>query len=467
MRIYEILVVAFDVPILLFGIARRPWPVWMNGCVVLALVAFLVHVMFEGARWQMIPAYLVCSGLGVYCLTDLSHRNHLNLIASLGAMTLLLSSALLATVLPVFSLPAPNGPYAIGTVTRRWTRDAVEASGQYSQRTLTVQFWYPTDVRTGQRSLYRTDDAEGLKSHLRLVETHSFVGVPVSAKEFPIVLYSPGWQGHLTQNTVQFEMLASHGYVVISVMHPPDSHVPIGFDPSLDANLLEYSVEVRRRADDIVFLTDEIQKLNKGDPEGSLSGHLDMSRLGIMGFSFGGAVATETCWLDQRFRAGINMDGMLFGEAADAGVQQPFFFMSDDTPAPSEAAMQSKDSRMQTYLRALDTDGKRIEKSLARHGGYYFTIRGQGHSNFSDQPLYSPFRRITGAGSVDEKRSSRILNEYILAFFEQYLKGSPQPLLSRQPSDYLDVVFRHEPAPSSVSDENSFGDLSRLSRLRP
>jgi predicted dienelactone hydrolase len=467
MRIYEILAVVLDIPILVFGVAHRSWPVWMNGSVVLALVAFLVHVVFEGARWQMIPAYLVCGGLGIYCLTDLSQRNHLNLAASLGAMTLLSSSVVLATVLPVFSLPAPNGPNAIGTVTRRWTREAVEASGQHSQRTLTVQFWYPTEVRTGERSLYRTDDAEGLKSHLRLVETHSFLGVPVSAKKFPIILYSPGWQGHLTQNTVQFEMLASNGYVVISVMHPPDSHVPISFDPSLDANLQEYSVEVRRRADDVIFLVNELEKVNRNDPAGLFVGHLDTSRIGIMGFSFGGAVATETCWLDQRFRAGINMDGMLFGEAADAGVQQPFFFMSDDTPAPSEAAMQSKDSRMQTYLRALDTDGKRIEKSLAQHGGYYFTMRGQAHSNFSDEPLFSPLRRITGAGSSDAKRSSRILNEYILAFFEQHLNGSPQPLLSRQPSDYPEVVFRHEPAPSSVSEGNGFGNLSRLSRLRP
>jgi dienelactone hydrolase len=467
MRIFEILIVILDIPILVFGVAHRPWPVWMNVSAVLALVSLLVHVVLEGARWQMVPAYLVCGGLGLYCLTDLTNRNHLNLAASIVAMTLLSSSAVLATVLPVFSLPTPDGPHAIGTITRRWTRNAVDASGQSSSRILTVQVWYPTEVRTGKRSLYRTEDAVGLKSHLRLVETHSIVGVPFAAKEFPVVLYSPGWVGHLTQNTVQFEMLASHGYVVLSVMHPPDNNLPVSFDPSLDANLREYSVEVRRRADDIVFLTNEIQKLNKDDPEGLLSGHLDMSRLGIMGFSFGGAVAAETCWLDARFKAGINMDGMLFGEAADAGVQQPFFFMSDDTPAPSAAATQSADSRMQTYLRALDTDGKRIENSLAHHGGYYFSIRGQGHSNFSDQPLYSPLRRITEAGSVDAKRSSRILNEYILAFFEQQLNGSPQPLLTRQPSDYPDVVFRHEPAPSPISEENGFGDLSPLSRLRP
>ncbi len=467
MRILEILIVLFDIPILVFGIANRHWPVWMNGSLVLALAAFLVHAVLEGVRWQMIPAYLVCGGLGIYCLTDLSNRNHLNLAASILAMTLLSSSAVLAIMLPVFSLPAPDGSYAIGTVTRRWTRNAVEASGQPSSRILTVQFWYPTEVRKGKRSLYRTEDAEGLKSHLWLVETHSLVGVPISAKKFPVVLYSPGWQGHLTQNTVQLEMLASHGYVVLSIMHPPDNHVPVTFDPSLDANLREYSVEVRRRADDVVFLANEIQKLNRNDRESLFTGHLDMSRLGIMGFSFGGAVAAETCWLDVRFKAGINMDGMLFGEAADAGVQQPFFFMSDDTPAPSEAATRSADSRMQTYLRALDTDAKRIENSLAHHGGYYFTIRGQGHSNFSDQPLYSPFRRITGAGSVDAKRSSRILNEYILAFFEQYLNGRPQSFLSRQPSDYPEVVFRHEPAPSSASEEQGSGSLSPLLRLHP
>jgi len=68
---------------------------------------------------------------------------------------------------------------------------------------------------------------------------------------------------------------------------------------------------------------------------------------------------------------------------------------------------------------------------------------------------------------VDAKRSSRILNEYILAFFEQYLNGRPQSFLSRQPSDYPEVVFRHEPAPSSASEEQGSGSLSPLSRLRP
>jgi len=52
---------------------------------------------------------------------------------------------------------------------------------------------------------------------------------------------------------------------------------------------------------------------------------------------------------------------------------------------------------MQTYLRALDTDAKRIENSLAHHGGYYFTIRGQGHSN-------SPISRCTPPFGVSQEQ---------------------------------------------------------------
>jgi len=129
----------------------------------------LVHAVLEGVRWQMIPAYLVCGGLGIYCLTDLKQSQSSESGGEHSGDDLAVEFSCTgdhaSRVLP----PSTRRVLRDSTVTRRWTRNAVEASGQPSSRILTVQFWYPTEVRKGKRSLYRTEDAEGLKSHLRLV----------------------------------------------------------------------------------------------------------------------------------------------------------------------------------------------------------------------------------------------------------------------------------------------------------
>jgi hypothetical protein len=162
-------------------------------------------------------------------------------------------------------------------------------------------------------------------------------------------------------------------------------------------------------------------------------------------------VATEACWLDDRLKAGINMDGMLFGEAADAGVAQPFFFMSCDGPLPSEADLQCPDPRKRLHMQMLDLDFRRIRLSLARYGGYYLTIRGSAHSNYSDRPLYSPLRTFTDAGSVSVKRAFEIINDYTLAFFEKYLNGKQQDLLAEQSSRYPEADFERHAVSRPVS----------------
>lgn len=451
MRRGEILMVMADLAAFLVFIYR---PVWAGRFAVIVLGVLITHIFTEKSHWQMIPAYLASLaivGCGFFGIA------RAYLVTSAGfflAAVMLFASVLLAIVLPVFSLPQPSGPYSIGTVTRVWTRTHSHRDpNELVSRRLRVQFWYPAQTGNGKRSPYRTEVRQGLKSHLRLVRTHSLMNARFlpGTKKLPIVLYSPGWKGHLTQNSVQFEMLSSHGFVVVSVEHPPAEALPADFDPSLEENLREYPFEARLRADDLSFLIDQIQDLNRNDPEGIFTAHLDTSRVGIFGYSFGGAVAAETCWLDQRLKAGINMDGMMFGAAADAGVMQPFFFMSCDGPLPTQEDLQCPDPRRRLHMQSLDLDITRIRRSLATYGGYYLNIRGSAHSNYSDRPLYSPLRKLTDAGAIDVKKVFEIINDYTLAFFEQYLNEHRQDLLKRDARAYPEAEFEFHPIPSSVS----------------
>jgi dienelactone hydrolase len=450
MRIGEILMVVANLAALA---ALNYQHSWLGGAAALVLLVLLIHLFVEKSRWQMIPAYAVSFAIVVCGFAGVTNTNGVNIIVSLLAAAALLASAALGIVLPVFSLPLSSGRYPIGTVTRIWTRPHSQIeSGESALRRLTVQIWYPTPTTTGKRSEYRTERAQGFKSHLRLVRTNSFVNAPIlPIEKQPVVLFSPGWKGHLTQNSIQFEMLASHGFVVVSVEHPPAEKLPADFDPSLQENLDEYPFEARLRAEDMSFAIDQLENISLDDPEDLFTGRLDTSRLGMFGYSFGGAVAAEACWLDDRLKAGINMDGMLFGEAADAGVPKPFFFMSCDGPLPSADDLQCPDPRKRLHMQMLDLDIRRIRQSLARYGGYYLTLRKSAHSNYSDRPLYSPLRSLTDAGSIDVNTAFEIINRYTFAFFDQYLNGNHHDLLEQRSGSYPEADFVYHSVSTAVS----------------
>jgi hypothetical protein len=354
MRMGEIPMVVADLAALSIFVSR---PLWFAGAATIVLLTVLIHLFVEKSRWQMMPAYVASFGIVVCGYAGITIAHRISVVASLFAVAMLLASVLLGIVVPVFSLPQPSGRYPIGTVTRAWVPTDRDSGGS-AARKLTVQFWYPARVANGKRSPYRTEHASLVKSHLRLARTHSIVSAPLlsGVQKFPIVLFSPGWKGHLTQNSVQFEMLASHGFMVVSIEHPPAEKLPVDFDPSLPENLKEYPLEARLRAEDVAYVIDQLEDINRMDTENLFTARLDLSRVGMFGYSFGGAVATEACWLDDRLKAGINMDGMQFGEGADTGVPKPFFFMSCDGYPPSEADLQCSDPRKRLHMQMLDLE---------------------------------------------------------------------------------------------------------------
>ena len=168
-------------------------------------------------------------------------------------------------------------------------------------------------------------------------------------------------------------------------------------------------------------------------------------RIGIFGASFGGAVAGEVVQRDplKRFRAAINFDGWMFGEVAARTVEAPFL-MFNSTRGVSQPDWATSTDPARRILELYDRrDRVTIKRQLAkRQDAIDLTIIGSGHSDFSDD-LYSP-RRWTQWRPWREKivavdRMSAIIDAYVLAFFEQHLKGVQQPLLQRPQSPYAEV----------------------------
>lgn len=146
-------------------------------------------------------------------------------------------------LIPVFRLPPPTGPYAVGVRDFELTdhnRLGVMEAGATQPRRLPVRVWYPARQPGSRTAPYATDRelsvtfagiARSLNlpafvfSHLRLVETHSYRDAELLAGDTPlkVVYFSHGYSSYLAQNTALMETLASHGYLVFAVAHPYDA----------------------------------------------------------------------------------------------------------------------------------------------------------------------------------------------------------------------------------------------------
>lgn len=379
-------------------------------------------------------------------------------------------------------LPQPTGPYQIGTAYFDLideTRPEAFTDDPKDRRELLVRCWYPAQPVTGakpepfwgkntkeigQRLAEYLHLPKNAFDDLALVPSHAYTDAPLSRAKssYPIVVFSHGYiPGFHSQNTVQMEELASHGYIVFSIGHtyetivnifPDGRTVPFsqtrlvafgqelkntsalntqymqaaGMDEKeaalrkLDAQLPVLEESLRVWTADTGFVLDELERMNSGKVKSIFAKKLDLKRIGILGMSFGGSTAAQFCAIDKRCKAGINLDGMQYGDL-DHPMQRPFMYMHSE-------------------------DGKGINRLFferARNHAYLVTVKGSKHFNYSDFSLFSPdYKKAGFLGPIDGERMEKITSDYVLAFFDKYLKNKDSPLLKGPSADYPEVEFK-------------------------
>lgn len=468
MRLLEIASVTALLPCVLYAVASLWAGIQYYVASVVAVSLILSHLVFEGYRWQMTPAYCVGGAAVVYgsalfyCrMYQTPHFFHFTTInlAGMAALLLVGVAIVLSTAWPIFRLPEPTGPYKVGTHIRHLIdnrrRDAF-ADDPSSPRELMIQVWYPVDqLAEGPVASYRDKRITSVKdARFAFVETHSILGARLSRSQdrYPVIVYEHSWEGLRTENTAQVEELASRGYVVVGIDHPHSSRITVFPDGRVVYRKFvgeeDYSSQeafesfkrtadqqVELRAGDVSFVLDELSRLNESDPQDVLTSRLDLDRVGVFGFSLGGTTATEVCRLDRRFVAGLNMDGIIAGISSAGSSPAAFFYMSsDDAPAGEYAAGLDAGRRRQIEF-GLQQDA-RIRRFVSESGGYWMMVRGAKHASFSDAPYSSPLE-AWGHPS----RIGWILSRYIGAFFDKYLKGIDHSLLDGPSPDMPEVRF--------------------------
>ncbi len=78
----------------------------------------------------------------------------------------------------------------------------------------------------------------------------------------------------------------------------------------------------------------------------------------------------------------------------------------------------------------------------AKNDAYYVVVKGTKHFNYSDFSLFSPDYQKAGIlGSIEGARMEGIMNAYVLAFLNKYLKGKDTSLLKGASPSYPEVEF--------------------------
>ena len=442
------------------------------------VVLLLAHFFVEGGRWQMAPIYVLHS-IGLFLLLRkaayFTGGRLRRVVQGFFLLLLLALGATAATAFPVFELPTPTGPYAAGARYVEVVADAAEpiTPRQDDQRTFVVKIWYPASVSAESREPYLNEAGRrgfarkyGLPKrtfdYLDRVETHTFLAPEVAAGTFPVLIFSHGYYANAFGYHALLEDIVSQGFVVLNINHTYESVGTQFLSGEIKFYDQEYerahhtaamagtvweatenfkratTLEEKRVAIQALLKEyyaaaitarwerdiDEVVRLIPDWAENSfLAGHLDTTKIGAFGHSQGGAAVGQALLNHPKIAAGVNLDGVQWGDLVDRSLSQPFLLVSSDWP---------------------DDHPNFNEVAYQRSGGgdfYSAIIRGAGHASFMDIPFLVRLPGLNEAGSIRSARGIEIAASLVVGFFNRYLNGAETSLL-QLPAQYseLEVV---------------------------
>jgi predicted dienelactone hydrolase len=431
-------------------------------------ISLVFQLQNTGFLWTMLPAYLILiiSVIVLVRRTYLSGRNVPKRIFKRLYTSIFIVLIFIALIVPTYAFPiikikSPEGPYDVGSTVRYFkdmNRKETRTEEPDDYRELMVQIWYPISKKeeNQRREPYHSHGrfmVEELARQMNMPAflfstfqpslTNALFDAPVATNEknYPVLLFSHGFGGHRAQNTFQMEHLASNGYIVFSIEHTYSAVgtvLPNDRKMHMKGSLLEWpkEQEVQRDLDewsqDARFIADQLTVLNQEDSTDLFFGKLNLDKLGYLGHSFGGVVAAKTLIDDSRFKAGMNMDGYIYGEFYKVGVKQPFVHFGGEGLLPSdsisEQELQSLNISKEEYRQFEEQEEERIDK-LVRNG-YQLKLSGGSHFDFTDFALWSPIGRYLGlTGDLSARQTHNIVNKYTLSFFDQELKEKKRSLI--------------------------------------
>jgi hypothetical protein len=264
------------------------------------------------------------------------------------------------------------------------------------------------------------------------VRPHGRSGPPISNSNemYPVIIFSPGYDGVYQIYTSFIEDMVSNGYIVVSINHPYVSGVTVFPDgrkiyvsdiPPADLSLTSVF-------EDAKFALDYVFDMNETDID--FKGRLDLSKIGMYGHSFGGAATSICCYQDERFQCGLTLDGVFYMDYLHEKLEKPFLLMIAENRFNNE--------NVQDMWNNLNGDAFKVEIAGSTH--YAYTDVGVLLKHLL--PLVPPV--LLGFGTIEPKLQVNITRMITKMFFDVYLKGVNVEYLITLLSSINEVKFEYK-----------------------
>ncbi len=388
--------------------------------------------------------------------------------------------AALTACLPTFeiAIPEPTGSFPVG-ITQEILLDRVSPL-----RAITLDIWYPAGSTTGYSKAPYVEKAlgdiqskiYGIPSFLNSeVPSFSHQGAPPAPGRHPVVIFNHGYASFSKQNFSNFQELASHGYVVISLAHPGESLAAkdaTGSLVPLDMQSETYLTVQRIQKDMGAYVkqlapilerqrqasTPEAYTLASGDlardpqyaalqPQlrrwlrdtreviGAIQGsHREGAfewtapgNITVMGHSLGGAVAMHLATEPpEGVRGIINLDGPWFHDDSEpiAPIRVPSLNLLS-----THNMVENQDLAMRGTLHSLYRGGSA--------GAHIIEVKGASHLNFTDLNFLPVLKFASMLGPVDSELMITTQNQAIMEFLKRTTQGGAvfeTPLIPESPA---------------------------------
>ena len=314
-----------------------------------------------------------------------------------------------------------------------------------------AQVWYPAKrsrrpVAEYMEPAVAATYAEVPAGTLTGVRTHSHVAAPVASGRHPVVVLATGGFEARSIYTLHAEELAAQGFIVVAVDHThearavvfPDGRVvpPAYPIPATLEELAEFVTQAAAvRVADTRFVLDRLERLGR---RGRLAGRLDLSRIGMVGHSLGGAVAAEMLRTDSRVDAAVDLDGLILPVTAARGLDRPFMVIN----APPSATLPESWPFTDGYDRGpgslwANLRGPRLSLMLEQSA----------HMDFSDLVVWKAqitapeFHEANDVGAIGSARAVQVIRAYVGGFLQRHVRNRPAPLLAGPSSAYPEMKF--------------------------
>ncbi len=345
--------------------------------------------------------------------------------------------------------PSLTGPHSVGYKNIEFTdKDREDPYNQGHHRKIKVTVYYPSNDAPklepyGDEEVifWRTELKEPLKSkeitpkefesitqELKCTQVFKSKDATPATGPFPVILFEHGFG--VTAGSYQRMLLelVSHGYVVIVPGHPHIATTVI-FDDGTKAFL-------KAGRDALMFETAFLDTqfiLRQIDSIASITPSMDLTKIGMIGHSLGGATTIRTTRINPRINAGISLDAPISHDTYDYdGGERSVSKLDSDIVLDYGSDFEKPFLHIFAGKPMCDLSSVHLN-----HTNFKAIIKGTEHNSFADHGILkgkiSVFKEKgwhLGAGDTDASSYQTEMIRLIQSFFDTFLKDEHVDLIA-------------------------------------